>query len=409
MTDAVYPRSELDWADILRRSSVGDPVSRSLAKRAPRARIDDLLAAIKDDPAISDDASVLQTTPLKRHDLLDVDSVARGYMSLYFTVSKSPTKEYVSRRLLSVVLVLSGAHPAPCDNPILSSPETDTTGRTRVVDDVAMVAMVHRDRPEVFWPRIINHGGARELELTEDYLDSLRGVLHEVDLAPHAYWQTLRAHQPARELKHSAEDFVLLFIWRVVDPARIVRHNVNRISHVMDRWIQRHRQVLEEQWHTTRSPTHRRTMDKLARDPYWSTIGLAVTMDLFPLSIRQDLSPCARLPHVREFLGDALHDEKRWFSGTAERINAPLAEPDDPLSARELQRIGKIVRMTTGPITLDLGEPVGKHHVEADHEPAYRTADSSRTPAEASIWQPFTGQVPGAAEPTGHLSPASSW
>jgi hypothetical protein len=396
---------------------VGDPVSRSLARRAPRGRIDDLLAAIRDDPAISDDAPVLQTTPLMRHDILDVDSVARGYMSLYFTVSQSPTRNYVSRRLLSVVLVLSGAHPAPCDNPILSTPDTGAAahvngrplGRNRVVDDVAMVAMVQRDRPEVFWPPAINHGGARELELTEDYLDSLRGVLHEVDLAPHAYWQTLRPRRPSGELNRTAEDFVVLFLWRVINPARIVQFNTKRISRVMDRWLQRHRRVLEDQWRTPRSPASRGVMDKLAKDAYWPTVGLAVTLDLFPLSIRQDLSPCARLPHVRSFLADALHDERRWFSGTAARINAPLADPDDALSARELQRIGGIVRMTAGPITFDLDEPDGKYHLADDPELAHRPAESVQASARAPIWLPFTGEVHGDSEPTGDFPKVSSW
>jgi hypothetical protein len=381
---------------------VGDPVSRSLAKRAPRARIDALLAAIHDDPAISDDAPVAQTTRLQRHDILNIDSVARGYMSLYFIASQSSTRSYVSRRLLSVALVLSGAHPAPCDNPILSTPDTGPTDRDRVVDDVAMVAMVRQDRPEVFWPPAVNHGGARELELTEDYLDSLRGVLHEVDLTPHAYWQTLGRRRPSEESSENTDGFAVLFLWRVINPARIVQFKIDRISHVMDRWIQRRRRILEDHWRAPRCPDHRAAMDKLATDTYWRNVGLAVTLDLFPLSVRQDLSPCARLPHVRRFLSDALDDERRWFSGTAARINAPLADPDDALAARELRRIGGIVRMTTGPITFDLNEPSGEHQPADAPEPA-------RLPTQTPIWRPFTGQVPSDAEPSGDLPQVCNW
>jgi hypothetical protein len=401
MTDVAHPRNELDWADVLRRSSVGDPVSRSLAKRAPRARIDALLAELHDDPAICDDTPVAQTTRLQRRDIFDIDSVARGYMSLYFIASQSSTRSYVSRRLLSVALVLSGAHPAPCDNPILSTPDTTPTSRDRVVDDVAMVAMVRRDRPEVFWPPAVNHGGARELELTEDYLDSLRGVLYEVDLAPHAYWQTLGPRQ-SNEANRNTDGFVVLFLWRVINPARIVQFNIDRISHVMDRWIRRRQRILEDHWRAPRSPDHRAVMDELAMDAYWRNVGLAVTLDLFSLSIRQDLSPCARLPHVRRFLSDALDDERRWFSGTAARISAPLADPDDALSARELRRIGGIVQMTTGPITFDLGKPCSEHQPADAPEPA-------RLPAPTPIWRPFTGQVPSDAEPAGDLPQVCNW
>jgi hypothetical protein len=311
-------------ADLVARSSVGDrdEVGKDLAQRMPRGRVDAVMRRMREQSwATSRASGSLGDADVRRFVQKFVawlsateNSVASQLDKLFCTVADGERYSYVSRRVASHFLTNSRVLPFPLDNPVLPSPyvwqrqaeDSEDSEDSEIFDDAAVVLSVEGRPLRVMWPKEIS-------PQVEDYLVALADKIYVVDLKPHSYWKLVSFNESAHD------SFLILFVWRVVDPSAIVRNRTADIPQVFDDWLIQRKSFIA----TIRkkdSPLSERDQSILCQDRYWQVHGLVVDIEFFSYIAVSSYEACPLLPSVERFLHDALVDDRRWFAGTESLI-----------------------------------------------------------------------------------------
>ncbi|MDX8035294.1 hypothetical protein SK803_34225 [Lentzea sp. BCCO 10_0856] len=328
MSDMIHGADEEDYLNkLIARSSLGDDVGNGLARRVSRQRLGLLAYRIRQ--KTSPTAMAAPESEPGEKETCDFARALDGWINaarggntrhvagltrLLWTVATTDRHNYMSRRLAAYFMLSTRSFPDPGDdNPVIAAPLDARGGKRRkeVLDDIALVSTLE-GRPRTIWP---NEIGPK----VEEYLDEMRDSLYHVDLWPHAFWQLVVLSGGAGD--QGSRSFLMLFVWRVIDPVQIVMDGTRSMKLVIHNWLQANRNALSEAWRDAAGGVVAEDVKRgFSQDLAWAEMGVSVAVEMLPVDAIDEFDLCPDLPSVHAFMWSALQDERRWFAGTTHLV-----------------------------------------------------------------------------------------
>ncbi|MGW6936726.1 hypothetical protein ACWGE0_42205 [Lentzea sp. NPDC054927] len=377
MSDKIHGADEEDHLnELIARSSLGDDVGNGLARRVSRQRLELLAHRIRQQTtpaamaAPESEPGEKATRDLAR--ALDgwinaaqggSTRYAAGLTRLRWTVATTDRHSYTSRRLAAYFMLSSRSLPDPGDdNPVIAAPLDTRGGRRRkeVLDDIALVSTLE-GRLRAIWP---NEIGPK----IEGHLDEIRDSLYHVDLGPHVFWQMVVLSGGARN--HVPDSFLMLFVWRVIDPVQIVVDGTRSMKLVIHNWLQANRDALSDAWRDAAGGGVAEDVRRMfSQDPAWAGMGVSVAVEILPADAISDFDLCPDLPSVHAFMWSALQDERRWFAGTRHLVETESGSSLDSIAER--RAASRLAVMDSALVLAGdspaAASPAVRHTVDVDH------------------------------------------